>query len=231
MKGIFLLILLTADLQPMQAQDCTATYGLLKEGLRLEYTNYNKKGEADMTIRQQCQKVETRQDTLVATMDAQATNAKGEQTFARSFDLKCLAGVIYMNMQSVMPAQQGSESQSGGLEMQIEGGEMAYPANMQPGQTLPDAEMVIKASTGGLQLMKTRYKIVHRTVETAEKVTTKAGTFDCLKITYDLEMNLLGKKTYHSAQWFAKNVGMVKTENYDKKGGIESSMQLTLFQK
>ena len=231
MKNLLLLTFLAAVLQSAQAQDCTATYGLLKEGLHLEYTTYNKKGESDLTIRQQCQKVESRNDTLVAIMNAQATNAKGEQTYARSFDLKCLAGVIYISMQSIMPAQQGSESQSGGMDMQMEGGEMAYPADMQPGQTLPDAEMVIKASTGGLQLMKMHYRITNRTVESAEKVTTKAGTFDCLKITYDLEMNLLGKKTYHSAQWFAKNVGMVKTENYDKKGGVESSMQLTLFQK
>ncbi len=231
MKKILFFLLLAASFHTAFAQDCSATYGLLKAGSRLEYTTFNKKGEVDMTIKEVCQKVENSLDTVIAVMDARTANAKGEETSAHTFHLKCLAGVIYMNMQTMLPTQQGSESQSSGMEMQIEGGDMAYPATMKPGDLLPDAEMVARASTGGMQLMKMRYKIVNRKVEGAEKLTTKAGTFDCMKITYDLEMNLLGKKTYHSAQWIAKNVGMVKTESYDKKGGLESSMQLTLFQK
>ncbi len=229
MKKLLFPLFLAVTVQPMLAQDCAATYGVLKEGTRLEYTNYNRKGEADLTIKQLCQKVETRNDTLIATMDAKGINTKGEETYARTYTLKCLAGVFYMSMQSLMPAQTGAANPT--TEMQIEGGELDYPSTMQVGQTLPDAEMLIKVFTGGMQLMKTRYKILNRKVEAAEKVNTKAGTFDCLKITYDLEMNLLGKKTYHAAIWMAKNVGMVKTENYDKKGNVEGSMQLTLFQK
>ena len=229
-KKLSFLLFLAVTVQPIFAQDCAATYGVLKEGTRLEYTSYNKKGEADLTIKQLCRKVETRNDTIIAMMDAQGLNDKGAETFARSYALKCLAGVFYMSMQSLMPAQAGGATNPG-MEMQIEGGELDYPSTMQPGQTLPDAEMLIRFSTGGMQLMKTRYKVTNRKVESAEKLTTKAGTFDCLKLSYDLEMNLLGKKTYHAALWMAKNVGMVKTENYDKKGGVESSMQLTLFQK
>ena len=232
MKKLLFLLSLALGLTPALAQDCASTYGLLKEGTHFEYTTFNKKGEADMTIKQVCQKVESRKDTLVAVMDAKTYNQKGEEGYARNFTMKCLAGVIYMSMQSILPAQQGGgESQSSGMEMAIEGGDMAFPADMKPGQSLPDAEMTAKMSSGGMQLMKMHYKILNRKVEAAEKLTTKAGTFDCLKVTYDLEMNLLGKKTYHSAQWFAKNVGMVKTETYDKKGGVESSMLLTLFQK
>lgn len=231
MKNLLFLLLLAVTTQPMFAQDCDATYGVLKEGMRLEYTNYNKKGAADMTIKQLCRKVETSNDTIIATMDAQGMDDKGKETYARTYTLKCLAGVFYMSMQSLMPPQSGSASSSSGMEMQIEGGDLAYPSDLKVGQVLPDAEMLIKMSTGGMQLMKTRYKITNRKVESAEKVTTKAGTFDCMKITYDLEMNLLGKKTYHAALWMAKNVGMVKTENYDKKGAVDGSMQLTLFQK
>ncbi len=230
MKNLLFLLLLTVSIQSSFAQDCAATYGVLKEGTRLEYTNFNKKGQADMTIKQLCRKVENSKDTIIATMDAQGMDDKGKETYARSYTLKCLAGVFYMNMQALMPPQAGS-SNSSGMEMQVEGGDLAYPSTMQIGQMLPDAEMLIKMSTGGMQLMKTRYKITNRKVESAEKVTTKAGTFDCMKITYDLEMNLLGKRTYHAALWIAKNIGMVKTENYDKKGAVDGSMQLTLYQK
>ena len=230
MKKPLFLLLLAVCLQSAFAQDCAATYGVLKAGTRLEYTNFNKKGEADLIIKQLCKQVESRGDTLVAEMAAQGTDAKGKETFARSFSLKCLAGIMYMNMQSLLPTQAGG-SPNPGLEMEMEGGDLAYPADMQPGQTLSDAEMTVKTSTGGFQLMKMRYLIGNRRVVGAEQVTTKAGTFDCLKITYDLEMNLLGRKTYQGAQWVAKNVGMVKTENYDKKGAVESSMQLTAFQK
>ena len=223
-KKLLFPIFLVVTCQPILAQDCTATYGMLKEGTRLEYTNYNKKGEADGTIKQLCRQVETVNDTIIATMDAQGVNQKGEETYARSYLMKCLAGVIYLNMQSTYG------SQSASVDIQLEGGDLVYPADMKPGQTLPDAEMVATMSSSGLQLTKTRYKVTNRKVESAEPVTTQAGTFDCMKISYDLEMNLLGKKTSHAALWMAKNVGMVKTENYDKKGGVESSMQLTLFQ-
>ncbi|MEO6759372.1 MAG: hypothetical protein ABIO24_07950 [Saprospiraceae bacterium] len=227
----FLILLLVGYVCAAQAQTCEATYALLKAGTHLEYTTYNKKGEADLTIKQVCQNVETRNDTLVAMMNAKGVNPKGEETYARDYTLKCLEGTVFMSMQSVMPTQQGAEKQGSGMEVEIEGGDMAYPAVLQLGLALPDAEMTVRASTGGMQLMKMRYLITNRKVESAEKLTTKAGTFDCMKITYDLEMNLLGKKTYHTAQWVAKNVGLVKSETYDKKGAVENSMVLTLFEK
>jgi len=62
-------------------------------------------------------------------------------------------------------------------------------------------------------------------------VTTPAGTFDCIKMTQDTDVKAIFKMKAKTTTWYTKGVGMVKTENYDKNGKVESSTVLTKFEK
>ncbi len=77
--------------------------------------------------------------------------------------------------------------------------------------------------------------LTERIVETKETLTTKAGSFDCYKVSQNtaVTMDMMGMKRTtetSSASWFAKGVGMVRTENYDKKGNLMGYSLLTAFQ-
>lgn len=210
------------------AQKCVELYDYFKEGITLEYTNYDKKGKAEMVTTQKVTSLTENADTVIATIGASAVNEKGKDLYSNVFPIKCHEGVIYMDMRSLVPPQQNA-GQSPDMQMEIKSNDLIFPADMKPGQSLPDSEMELTVRMGGLQIMNNKYYIKNRKVEAEENVTTPAGTYKCLKISYDFEFKMLGTRTYRTEYWYSQAVGMVKSINYDKKGNVESRTELTKF--
>ncbi len=223
MKKLSLYLLFCALPCATSAQDCAEMFDYLKPGVTLEYTNFNKKGKLESVNTQKVTHVGRLGDTLVATFAMTVANEKGKELLNNTFPMKCHAGTVFMDMRSIVPQQPSSPDMS----MEISSTDQVFPANMKVGQTLPDAEMDMKVSMGGLQLMNTHYTMKNRKVEAEETVTTTAGTYKCLKISYDFEFKLLGVRSYHTEYWYSRQVGMVRSVNYDKKGNEETRMELT----
>jgi hypothetical protein len=68
-----------------------------------------------------------------------------------------------------------------------------------------------------------------RIVEGMETITTPAGTFECYIISYEVKTRMGLNKTNTAKQWIAKGFGLVKQEDYNKKGKVISSSLLTAF--
>ena len=79
---------------------------------------------------------------------------------------------------------------------------------------------------GGTVIMNMFVNITNRKVEGKESVTTPAGTFDCFKITYDIETKFGVKIERNAIEWIAKNVGTVRSESY-KGDKLEGYTELT----
>ncbi len=61
----------------------------------------------------------------------------------------------------------------------------------------------------------------------SEEVNTKAGTFDCVKISYLMRTKVVVKSsTVRVTEWYAKGIGLVKSESYDMKGKSEGKKLL-----
>jgi hypothetical protein len=88
--------------------------------------------------------------------------------------------------------------------------------------------MIIKMKSGDAVIMTVTSVISNRKVAATEDLTTPAGTFKTIKITYDVEtqMGFVNVKT-SVAEWYSEKYGLIKTVNYDKKGKIDSYSQLT----
>lgn len=228
-KLLFFLFFMLA-LGHAQAQNCESSYASLQEGTTLEYTNFNKKGELESVFQHACKNVEQENDTLIAWFDVNGKNDKGEETFKGLFSIKCLRGVVFADMRSLVPAS-ASAPPNMDAQVEVDGGGLEFPSDMKPGQELPDGEMEIRFGSEGMQLLKMHFVITNRKVEAAEKITTKAGEFDCLRISYDLEFKLVFARKLRTMQWYAPNVGLIKSESYDKKGKLEGSMELTMLKR
>lgn len=60
-----------------------------------------------------------------------------------------------------------------------------------------------------------------------ESVTTEAGTFDCVKISYVRRMSSPGGNEKNNiTEWYAKGVGLVRSIDTDKKGNIKEEQVL-----
>ena len=62
-----------------------------------------------------------------------------------------------------------------------------------------------------------------------ENITVEAGTFRCYKVSQKTNSSVMGIKTEGiTLTWYAKGVGAVKTETYDKKDKLLSTQELIL---
>ncbi|MBE0641630.1 MAG: hypothetical protein IH599_06305 [Bacteroidales bacterium] len=114
-----------------------------------------------------------------------------------------------------------------GMEMEVSGDELEIPEKLSVGQTLDDGEIVIKVMNQGMAMMNMAVKVFNRKVEAKEKITTPAGSFDCYKLSYDVESKVMLKISSKGEEWIAEGIGVVKTATYSKAGKLTGYSLIT----
>ena len=99
----------------------------------------------------------------------------------------------------------------------------SLPSELKVGQSVPDGKINIKVKSVGASFLITDRKVV-----AIEDVTTPAGTFKGYKME-EVQTNkvLVSTKSFRIVIWYAKNIGCVKQEVYDKKGKLLRTLELT----
>ena len=103
------------------------------------------------------------------------------------------------------------------------GGKSVLRGDMKPGDVLPDVNISISAM--GMEFKST---VTDRKVVRFEKLRTKAGEFDCIVVReYKTEKGMGISKVKINDTWYAKGVGMVRHDTYDKKMKLQTTETLT----
>ena len=206
------------------AQDCSM-YALSKVGSSTEYNQYDAKQK--LTGKSSMKVIKSSPITGGASLDAEtaAYDKNGKLLSKDTLSVKCENGVYYFDMSSYYP----SKTMEGGT-VEFKGDNLEIPANPVVGQTLKDGLMTVSMIMG-TTTMNITVKIFNRKVEAIESVTTPAGTFECVKVSYDIETKMMMVIKGKGVQWFAKDVGMVKSESYDAKGNLKGSEELAKITK
>ena len=147
---------------------------------------------------------------------------KGDKLTSADLNWECKDGTLHFDMRSMtMMGDNGQEMNMAetGMGVDVTGDELDLPSDLTVGQTLKDATYTIKMTMGTLTVMNRTYTIKERKVESQESLTTPAGTFDWYKITYLTADNKSGNTT-KSALWYAKDSGLIKSENYKDDGKL-----------
>jgi len=220
------LLLITGIILVASMVNAQKTFFPTKEGTVLVYKTFDKKDKPVNTLRYTIKKVTLSGSNMDITYLCESTDAGDKPVFKDEITIHQKGDVLYMDMSNFVNKaafQQNGEIPS---DIQITGNNMELPLNPKVGVLLPDAsvEMAMKV---GFMNMKMSALITNRKVEAIENITVKAGTFEAYKFTSDINTSAMGFKTSSgSIAWYAKGVGMVKTENYDKKGNKQSHMEL-----
>lgn len=94
-----------------------------------------------------------------------------------------------------------------------------FPAQMQPGDTLPDSHSMIMVA-----ILKYKMSYTERRVLRKERLTTPAGTFDCVVIReHRKERGLLNRVDLWLDSWYARGIGAVRHDYYDKRMRLEET--------
>lgn len=91
---------------------------------------------------------------------------------------------------------------------------LVFKRQAKAGESMPDRSYSLIAN-----MLKNEITISGATYMGEERISTTAGKFDCLKISYLKRTKVLLKSTTHRInEWYAEGIGLVKSESFDMKG-------------
>jgi hypothetical protein len=224
MKTLILLSFSFFSLTLFSQNDCVG-YAMSKEGASMEMTSYNKKGKATGIVYTEVLDVESEGKETKITIKSILYDENKKELKNRmkgNTELICSPDGIKIDISKIY-LQEGQEKMFEDMEARIEGEFLNIPTNLTVGQTLPDGNVTIHIEKLG---MKNTIKVFNRKVEARENITTPAGTFDCFKISEDVEVNFMFTFKTKSVSWVAKNIGTIKSESY-RKDELSGSTLLT----
>jgi hypothetical protein len=212
---------------PVKKEDGSSgcsTFFWFKKGAVMEYAMTDGKGK---TIAHTITTIEDVHQDGAALVADYSTSYNDNKNIKASY--RCEGDKLYMNMKSLFNNEQFQRS---GMEMEVKDAYISFPWQMKEGDNLEDAAFEIKAKRQGKDFMTMRSVVNHRKVDAMEKVTTPAGTWDCMKLTETrtTTTEMMGKQVSSndtkSVQWFAPAAGLVKFESYDPAGNVTSRSEL-----
>ncbi len=209
-----------------KAQDCVY-YFPTTEGASVETSSYDAKGTLTGTSVQRVVKKEVSGDQTTITIASDTYLANGTKNGNTTFQYYCKAGVFYLDMKKILDPALINQYKDKGIN--IKATDCAIPGTLTVGEALPETSVTMEISDEGVPMMAFKIKIYNRKVEAVETVKTNMGDYQCYKVAYDVETNMGMIIKTKGAEWYAKNVGTVKTEYYDAKGKLMSYTLMTKF--
>ena len=217
MRKIILILALTGFVFQSYSQDCVF-YCPVKEGTKTEVKHYNAKDKIQSTDKQTILSKVVTGSNVAITVKSESFDDKDKLVGSRDLTFECKNGVFFYDMQNLIDPQTMSAYKD--MEVKMTASNLEMPSVLSVGKSLADGSVQMSVSNQGMNLMNMIVKISNRKVEASEKITTPAGSFDCFKISYDVETKMMFKIQTKGIDWVAKEVGVVRSETYDSKGKL-----------
>ena len=220
------LIFITVLILTGTVLNAQTTFFPTKEGTVLTYKTYDKKDRLTNTLRYTIENVTMSGSNMDITYLCESIDPQEQLVYKDTITIHQKGDTLYMDMSNFINKAAFKRKGEIPSDVQITGNNMVFPSNPKQGDTIPQANVEMAMKIEFIN-MKMSAQITNRKVEAIEDVTVKAGTFKGYKFTSDVNSSVMGLKTKsNSIAWYAKGVGMVKTENYDKNGKLQSRMEL-----
>lgn len=223
MKKLFLISAIIVIVTSLNAQE---TFFPTKEGMVLTYKSFDKKDKLSGIMRYTIEKVNINGNNIDITYLCESLDNKEKLVFKEEITVHQKDDIFYIDMGNFLNKAAFQQDGTIPAEVEVKGNNMEIPLNPIPGQTLPDANIEMAMKMGFVN-MKMSADITNRKVEAIEDISVSGGTFKCYKFSSDVNTVAMGIKVQaKSVEWYAKGIGTVKTESYDKKGNLSGRMEL-----
>jgi len=223
MKKLILFTVVILSVTVLNAQE---TFFPTKEGMVLTYKNFDKKEKLSGVMKYTIEKVNISGSDIDFTYLCEVLDNKEKLVFKEEITVHQKGDVMYFDMGNFLNKAAFQQEGTIPAEVEVKGNNMEIPLNPKPGQTLPDANIEMAMKMGFVN-MKMSADITNRKVEGIEDISVSGGTFKCYKFSGDVNTVAMGIKVQaKTVEWFAKGIGTVKTESYDKKGNLTGRTEL-----
>ena len=209
-----LLALLFCSISAFAAEE---PYIASRQGMAAHYGEYDGKGKLTSQSVQIVEKVSGSGNNMTIDYRVDSYEKGQKKPVTTTMTAKVTDGIAYMKYAPVLELEEG-------MTFTVSGDGIAMPMNMQVGQKLPESTMIMDIAMSGFKMkVTTRYHDM--LVAGAEKVTVKAGTYDCLKITgkTTVTAEMMPTTANTEESWVARGIGTVKHVVYDESGAVLST--------
>ena len=156
----------------------------------------------------------------------ESLDPKEKLVFKEEITIQQKGDKLYFDMSNFVNKAAFQQNGEIPAEIQITGNNLEVPSNPKPGDVLPDANVEMAMKVGFIN-MKMSAQVTNRKVEAIEEVTVKAGSFKGYKFSSEVNSTVMGMKVNSkNIDWYAKGVGILKTESYDMNGKLQSYTEL-----
>jgi hypothetical protein len=204
MKKILLLLVSLVITARLFAQDCSE-FVYMQKGKTIETTGYSQGGGVMFKTINHVLDVSTTGGTTVATVETEHFDKNGQSKGKKTVTFKCNGGSFFFDMSAMGGASDNIKFSASNME---------YPANMKVGDHLKDIDMKMEYTRPGNPPREMNAKITDRQVLGKESITTPAGTWNALKITYQTKIDMPGMPMtmppQTTTEWYVPNFGIVQ---------------------
>jgi len=220
------LILFTALIFVGMALKAQEIFFPTKEGTVLVYKMFDKKDNVTNTTKYTIMHINRNGSDMDITYQVESIDPKEKLIFKEEITIHQKGDMLYCDMSNFVNKAAFQQNGEIPTEIQVTGNNMEIPSNPKPGDILPDANVEMAMKMGFIN-MKIAAQVTNRKVDAIEDITVKAGTFKGYKFSSDVSASAMGiKMKSNNLDWYAKGVGIVKTESYDKNGKLQSHREL-----
>ena len=225
MRIIFALILSFFVQNGIAQTDCEP-YMPTGVGSTWEMTHYSKNDKVSgSTGYELLEKVESG-DSLTLRIRSTSFDEKGEEIYVNEFDAFCRGGVFEMDMKGMLNGQTMSSYES--MDVTVDATQYPLPTLTEAvGTALKDGTLTVQVAMNGVNTFRMVVEVTDRLVAARETMETTAGTYDCVKISQTVKTKMIVKIVATSNEWYSPNVGLVRSESFDKKGRLTGYSVLT----
>ncbi|WP_102407490.1 hypothetical protein [Parabacteroides bouchesdurhonensis] len=225
MKVVFAALLSMFAVAGAMAQDCTFFFPQ-SEGTVLVRKGYDAKGNLQTIMTYKVDEVETIPSGQQVEADYVFTNAAGTVINKGDIEAYCQNGEFFMDMKQSL-SYPGVVSEMN-TDVDITDNFVNYPNTFTPDFNSDNVYMddaSVKIYDKKNRKNRRDISIYDREYMTNETITTPAGTFECAKVKYKMDTRSPKSKekiTGYGYEWYAPNVGLVRTEQYNDNNALQS---------
>lgn len=223
---------------PASVNDNCSNNIWFRKGAKVNTSSYDGQGNEIARSVTTVAKVFTNGNMTISELEMKNTDKDGANEKVSKASYKCDGKIFYMDMSGLVPGgKQTTEIETSGLEL---------PFAVSVGDTLPDSDYTIVMRADG-NVRKIKSHIKERKVESKETVRTPGGSFDCYKISSEIETELdmpgldeKSKKVMEEVKkkmgknrmimWYAPEITIVKME-FHMGEKLVSKTEVTSIQK
>lgn len=197
-----------------------------KEGTVLIYKTFDKKDKETSTVKYTIKHLKMNGNDMDITYLIESLDPKEKLVFKEEITIQQKGDKLYFDMSNFVNKAAFQQNGEIPAEVEITGNNLEIPSNPKAGDVLPDASVEMAMKLGFIN-MKMSAQVTNRKVEAIEDVTVKAGSFKGYKFSSEVNSTVMGMKVNSkNIDWYAKGVGILKTESYDKNGKLQSYTEL-----